>query len=316
MADLMGDFVDFADIENQIYRREMDRIYEFNIMLVGRTGVGKSTLVKSLFQGMIKPESENGEPKLNVYSELLEENGVKLRLCCIETSNYDKHDCKAYKEYIVEQLKNYFKAQRRQSAWNIRDTRVHCCLYLIPPYRKMILHKDDIACMKELHEHVNLIPVIANADSFDLTQIAKFKENIIHELEKNEVKYFEFRYDDKEDDERCKTVKTLSERFPFAIVAADEPTVEDKKSRWIRQTLGGPIDILDSSKCDFDALAKLLIRHCMLDLIDSTHERHYANYKTEVLAEAQKNRSRNLRDMGLEWRDIKRIEELMSVKAR
>lgn len=305
----MGDFIDFADIINQINRREMNRTYEFNLMLVGLTGLGKSTLVKSLFQGMIIPEDSNQEPKLNRYSAVLEENGVKLRLTCIETSNYDSHSSLEYVRYIDEQLKSYFVSQRRRSSWNILDTRVHCCLYLIPPYGKMKLRKEDIDCMKALHEKVNLIPVIAKSDTFNSLQLDKFKENILADLEQNDIHCFKFQHDDKEDEERFKSVKVEAERFPFAIVAADEPICDNKKNRWIRSTISGQIDIADNTKCDFDALAKLLIRHCMLDLMDSTHVRHYGQkFKKELLEASQMQNCRNLQALGLKPHEIKRIE--------
>jgi len=308
MGDIMGDFIDFADITNQINRREMNRIYEFNLMLVGMTGVGKSTLVKSLFQGLIKPEDSAQTAKLNEYTELLEENGVKLNLHCIETSNYDNHHSGDYVSYIDEQLKSYFKAQRRHSSWNIKDSRVHCCLYLIPPYGKMKLRQDDLDCMKALHEKVNLIPIIAKADTFNQEQLDTFKENIMTDLQLNDIKYFKFQHDDKEDEERFKAVKVEAERFPFAVVAADEPVLANKRVHWIRSTISGQIDIMDNKKCDFDALAKLLIRHCMLDLIDSTHVKHYAKFKSELLETARAQNGKNLKAMGLEPHEIRRIE--------
>lgn len=303
----MEDVIDFADITNQINRREMNRTYEFNLMLVGLTGVGKSTLVISLFQGLIKPEETVGEPKLNEYEELLEENGVKLRLRCVETSNFDSHDNSVYTEYIDDKLRSYFKDQRRKSSWNIQDTRVHCCLYMIPPYGKMKLRDEDLECMKALHERVNLIPIIAKADTFNSSQLAKFKENILSDLRMNGINYFKFSHDDKEDEERFKSVKLEAERFPFAVVAADEPVVENKKHRWIRGTIAGQIDITDK-RYDFDALAKLLIRHCMLNLIDSTHVKHYAKFKSELLEAAIHQGGKNLLALGLEPHEIGRIE--------
>lgn len=307
MGDITEDVIDFADITNQINRREMNRTYEFNLMLVGLTGVGKSTLVKSLFQDMIKPEETMGEAQLNEYSDLLEENGVKLKLRCIETSNFDSHDSEVYANYIDEKLADYFVAQRRQSSWNIQDTRVHCCLYMIQPYGKMRLRDEDLDAMRALHEKVNLIPIISKADTFNSIQLAKFKENILADLKMHGIKYFKFTHNDKEDEERYKAVHQEAERFPFAVVAADEPTIIDRRLRWIRETISGHIDIYDK-RYDFDALAKLLIRHCMLNLIDSTHVKHYAKYKAELLDEAKQSGGKNLESLGLEPHEIGRIE--------
>lgn len=313
----MGDFIDFAEIQNQVFRREMARIYEFNLMVVGSNGMGKSTLVRSLFRGMIKPtQITRGEPKLNEYTDLLEEKGVSLRLRCVETSGFNyinKDVTNMLVDYIDKQYKDYFKAQRRASPWKIEDPRVHCCLYLIPPYGDMRLRQEDIDCMKALHERVNIVPVIAQADARNENELKELKENILNDLEANKIKYFRFQHDDKEDEERARLVKSYAERLPFAVMATNEPekiVLDENKIvwRWIRQTMGGPIDIEDNKKCDFEALAKLLIRHCMLDFIDSTHNKHYAKFKVELLESSKLDSNKNLLAMGLANHEVRRLE--------
>lgn len=307
MGDIMGDFIDYGEIINQIHRNQMNRVFEFNLMLVGLRGTGKSTLVRSLFQGTMKPDESAQSPKLNVYEELLEENGVKLRQRCIETSKYSRHEPAKYSEYIDKQMEAYFVNEQRHSRWHTRDTRVHCCLYLIPPYGEMTLMKEDIECMLALHEKVNLIPIITKTDMFDEQAIELFKQNVLAELENNKIQYYKFHHDDKEDEERFKAVKIEAERFPFAVVAADEPIIENKKAKWIRRNFFSQVDITDT-RVDFGALARLLLRHCMLDMMDSTHSRHYAQIKSNILEEARMTKNRNLENMGLEPHEIMRIE--------
>lgn len=304
---MIGDFIDFADIKNQIERREKNRIFEFNLMLIGKIGVGKSTLVKSLFKGMIKPENPDRGPELHEYVNILEENKVKLRLRCIESSNYKKHDCKQYSDYIDKQLRTYFLNQIRHSSWNIEDPRVHCCLYLIEPYGKMKLQDEDIECMRALHARVNLVPIIVGADRFNSSQLEEFKQNIKMVLNDNGIQCFEFQPNEKEDEERSRAIKKATERFPFAIVSADEPVTEDGRVRWIRSTGLGSIDIFENKVYDFDALAKLLIRHCMLDLMDTTHIVHYAEFKRQILNNAVTSGGETLKQMGLDQSEVLRI---------
>jgi septin family protein len=294
----MEETIDYPDTINQIHNRLMRKVYEFNLMLVGTTGVGKSTLVKSLFKDMIKPEETVGEAKLNEYAELLEENGVEMKLRCIETSNFDSHRSDIYTKYIDDRLKSYFVDQRRMAAWKIEDTRVHCCLYMIQPYGKLKLRDEDIQCMRALHERVNLVPIIAKADTFNTSQLAKFKENILAELKLNGINYYKFSFSAREDEERAEIVRQEAERFPFAVVAADEPTLLDGEYQWIRETISGHIDIYNKSY-DFGALAQLLCRHCILDLIDSTHSRHYARIKAELLEQVRLGRKKELEALGL-----------------
>ena len=67
---------------------------------------------------------------------------------------------------------------------NIVDTRVHCCLYFIPPYGHG-LRQIDLEFLKRLQYKVNLVPVIGKADTLTKTevvttmQIAKTEFDII-----------------------------------------------------------------------------------------------------------------------------------------
>ena len=53
---------------------------------------------------------------------------------------------------------------------NIVDTRVHCCLYFIPPYGHG-LRQIDLEFLKRLQYKVNLVPVIAKADTLTKPEV-------------------------------------------------------------------------------------------------------------------------------------------------
>lgn len=284
----MGEeFMKVLDLRSQIYNEAIRQTYEFNLMLVGLEKEGKSTLVKSLYQGKIEPRKIESDGSLNEYVQIIEENGVKLRLRCIETSNFKRHKSHLYADYIESKLLDHFENERLQGR-EISDVRVHCCLYLIPPYPGLKLKQDDIDCMKMLHDKVNLVPIIARADSFNEALTAEFKENVLADLELNKINYYKFNFDSREDEERSEAVKTLSEKFPFAVIAADDRTEIDGKTNWIRDVRGGKIDVYDQNKSDFHVLSKLLIRHCMLNLIENTHLKHYAKFKRTTLDEYER----------------------------
>jgi septin 7 len=42
-------YVGFANLPNQVFRKSVKRGFDFTLMVVGRSGLGKSTLVNSLF---------------------------------------------------------------------------------------------------------------------------------------------------------------------------------------------------------------------------------------------------------------------------
>lgn len=292
----------YADIPNQIEAIQMAKTHEFNIMLIGLSGVGKSSLVRSLFCGKIKPKEVDGGPKLNEYCQIIEDNGVMLRVTCTETSNFTTHDPNTYRDYLKSKLEKYFVDEQRLTAADIHDNRIHSCLYLIPPHGKMRLMDEDIECMKAIHEWANLIPIITKSESYDSMQRAKFKENISAQLKKNGINHFVFSFDEREDEERAYIVKQLAERFPFAIVTADEPIIENNRYRWLRKTGSCVIDIYDP-EYDFEALQKLLLLHCLLNQKSSTNLDHYAKVHSHLI-----NNPSAMRELGLDESFIHEFE--------
>lgn len=59
----------------------------------------------------------------------------------------------------------------------IQDTRIHCCLYFINPTGHA-LRAIDVIVMKKLSEVVNVVPVIAKADSLTLEEREAFKQKV------------------------------------------------------------------------------------------------------------------------------------------
>lgn len=49
-------FVGFANLPNQVHRKSVKKGFEFTLMVVGESGLGKSTLVNSLFLTDLYPE--------------------------------------------------------------------------------------------------------------------------------------------------------------------------------------------------------------------------------------------------------------------
>ena len=74
-------------------------------------------------------------------------------------------------KYIENQYDTYLSEE--QSAHRGRfivDTRIHCCLYFIPPTGHN-LRPLDLQVLKRLNGVVNVIPVIAKADTLTLEVI-------------------------------------------------------------------------------------------------------------------------------------------------
>jgi septin 7 len=83
--------------------------------------------------------------------------------------------------------------------------------------------------MKKLHDRVNLIPLIAKADTMTTDEVAQFKKTIIDEINQNKIQIYEFPELDDEDIEMSKTNNTLKSKIPFAIVGSNNTTEVDGK---------------------------------------------------------------------------------------
>jgi len=58
--------------------------------------------------------------------------------CCNYCYNAKFADCvdswKPVADYVEKQFEQFFQDETGLNRHNIKDTRVHCCLYFIPPY--------------------------------------------------------------------------------------------------------------------------------------------------------------------------------------
>lgn len=83
---------------------------------------------------------------------------------------------KSVVDYIDAQfeafLQEELKIKRSLSAYH--DSRIHICLYFICPTGHG-LKSLDLVCMKKLDTKVNIIPIIAKADTISKTELQKFK---------------------------------------------------------------------------------------------------------------------------------------------
>lgn len=81
-------------------------------------------------------------------------------------------------KYIKDQHSAYLRKElTAQRDRYIQDTRIHCCLYFINPTGHS-LRPIDVIVMKKLSEVVNVVPVIAKADTLTIDERAAFKDKV------------------------------------------------------------------------------------------------------------------------------------------
>ncbi|XP_014274117.1 septin-1 [Halyomorpha halys] len=287
-------FVGIANLPNQVLRKSVKKGFEFTLMVVGESGLGKSTLINSLFLTDQSPERKipHDVNKLNQTVEAscveIDESGVKLRLTVVDTPGFgnaiDNSDSfKVILQYIDDKFKRFFRDESGVNRKNIIDNRVHCCFYFISPYGHG-LKPLDIEFMKMLHNKVNIVPIIAKADCLTKNEKLRLKERVKAEIESNGIKIYNLPECDSDEDEEYKEEsRRLKEAVPFAVCGSN--TLFEAKGRKVRgrSYSWGILDIENPEHCDFIMLRSMLMTY-MPDLQDATHYIHYENYRSEQLA--------------------------------
>ncbi|CAL1274341.1 unnamed protein product [Larinioides sclopetarius] len=294
MKDMDG-YVGFANLPNQIYRKAVKKGFEFTLMIVGEAGLGKSTLINSMFLTDIYSNEYPGpslRPKKTTQVEttkvLLKENGVNLQLTVVDTPGFgdavDNSECwQPIIDFIENKYEEFLNGESRVHRSFEPDSRVHCCLYFIAPSGHG-LKPLDVEFMKRLHDKVNIIPVLAKADTMTPEECAIFKRTIMGEIAKHKIKIYDFPDCEGDDDEENKMLKRLKDRVPFAVVGSNTVIEVNGKRLRGRKYPWGVAEVENMEHCDFIALRNMLIRTHMQDLKDVTNNVHYENYRCRKLA--------------------------------
>lgn len=292
-------FVGFANLPKQWHRKSVRRGFTFNCMVIGESGMGKATLINTLFNREVlssKPEdaksvdNEGEEPALrieNTTSEI-EEDGVKLKLNIITAPGFGKHinNTDSWKPIVDEintRFDHYLEAESRINRSAITDNRIHALLYFIEPTGHS-LKSLDIQLMKLVHEKVNLIPIIAKSDTLIDEEIVNFKARVLADINYQKIKIFTPQVFENDDDETTGNSRALIASFPFAVVGSttDVQTADGRSVRG-RAYPWGIIEVDNESHNDFVRLRQLLVRNNLEELRETTSDVLYEKYRSEKL---------------------------------
>ncbi|XP_030641806.1 septin-10 isoform X2 [Chanos chanos] len=283
--------VGFDSLPDQLVNKSTNQGFCFNILCIGETGIGKSTLMDTLFNTNFENfESSHFEPKVKLRAQTydLQESNVRLKLTIVNTVGFGDQMNKqeSYQhivDYIDTQFESYLQEELKikRSLHNYHDSRIHACLYFIAPSGHS-LKSLDLVTMKKLDSKVNIIPVIAKADTISKSELHKFKIKIMSELVSNGVQIYQFPIDD----ETVAQINTIMNgHLPFAVVGSTEEVNVGNKMVKARQYPWGVVQVENENHCDFVKLREMLICVNMEDLREQTHTRHYELYRRCKLEE-------------------------------
>ncbi|KAF7711023.1 septin 9b isoform X1 [Silurus meridionalis] len=291
-------YVGIDAILEQMRRKAMKQGFELNIMVVGQSGLGKSTLINTLFKSKVSRRSvmssdEGRIPQtieIKSISHDIEEKGVRMKLTVIDTPGFgdqiNNEDCwMPIMKFINEQYEVFLQEEINISRKKkIPDTRVHCCIYFIPPTGHC-LRPIDIEFMRHLSKVVNIVPVIAKADTLTLEERDCFKKKIRDDLRANEIDVYPQTEFDEDAEDRLINEK-IRDMIPFAVVGSDQEYQVNGKRLLGRKTRWGTVEVENVAHCEFAYLRDLLIRTHMQNLKDITSSIHYEVYRVRRLNES------------------------------
>jgi len=289
-------YVGFANLPNQVHRKSVRKGFQFTCMVVGESGLGKSTLINTLFNTTLYPEKEPLPPSaerpntvaIESISADIEENGVRLRLTVVDTPGFgdfvnNDNSWKPIVENIEARFDAYLEQENRVNRRSIVDNRVHACLYFIQPTGHA-LKQIDIEFMRRLHTKVNLIPVIAKADTLTDDEVLAFKQRVLADIAYHNIQIFQAPIYDNEDEETIAENEEIASKIPFAVVGSNqEVRTADGRAVRGRGYPWGVIEVDNEEHCDFVKLRQMLVRTYMEELREQTNLVLYENYRSEKL---------------------------------
>ncbi|PLN77662.1 septin family protein [Aspergillus taichungensis] len=268
----------------------------FTVMVAGESGLGKTTFINTLFSTTIKNYADHKRRhqkqvdrtvEIEITKAELEEKFFKVRLTVIDTPGFgdyvnNRDSWQPIIEFLDDQHESYMLQEQQPRRSDKIDMRVHACLYFIRPTGHT-LKPLDIEVMKRLSSRVNLIPVIAKADTLSPADLTRYKQRVQAVIEAQGIKIYTPPIE--EDDEHAAThARSLMAAMPFAVIGS-EKDVKTQDNRVVkgRQYAWGVAEVENEDHCDFKKLRSILVRTHMLDLIHTTEEQHYEAYRAQQM---------------------------------
>nr|VZI38269.1 unnamed protein product [Spirometra erinaceieuropaei] len=290
--------VGFSTLPTQINRKANQKGFAFNILIVGASGLGKSTFLNSLFMTDIYNDAYVG-PSIRFYRDRttspvssatfeLVENNVSLVMSVIDTPGFaESLDNSTCWEPILSEIDRRNAAfmdaeltiNRKISGCGAHgrlgvfpEQLIHACFYFIEPTGHG-LRLVDLKAMRHLCDKVNLIPLIAKADTMTAEECRDFKSIVKEQFQREGIHTYDFPLsaltaekarDADEQKSSLSEVRTLRLRQPFAVCSGtQEIQKEDGRKVRCRVYPWGIVETDSLEHNDFRALKTLLMCYHM-----------------------------------------------------
>lgn len=282
-----------ASPEQMRRRKIVKKGFQLCLMVCGHSGTGKSTFINTLCEGQVfsgsRPKPTHDIDIRTHQVELGEADGTTISLTVVDTPGFGEninndHCCDKIVRYVEKQFDEILSEEQRvKRNPRFRDNRVHVALYFIAPTGHG-LRELDIDFMMTLSSRVNVIPVVAKADSLTTKELAINKRAIMDDIRHFRIPIYYFPCDssDQESIEECTALRNL---VPFAVVGSNNLYKVDGKLVRGRMYPWGVVKVEDPDHSDFSVLRSVIFGSHLQELRDLTHEVIYERYRTSKLSE-------------------------------
>ena len=130
----------------------------------------------------------------------------------------------------------------------------------------ILCRQIDVETMRQLHDKVNVIPVIGKADTLTKEELEVFKDRVRQELVEAGIQAYSF-------------PSSSCPPGPYAMIGSDTVVTVHGRAVRARSYPWGVVDIEDPAHCDFSLLRRLLLAEYTQHLVDRTREDLYENFR-------------------------------------
>jgi septin 7 len=328
--------VGLGSLSNHFLQRSRREGADFNLLVIGPAGCGKSTLLSNIYCQEVLPSDRRRYARVPNTIEFIEhestikEAGVDLRLKVTEVLGYAELSfggASAQKENINKIVKsveekhrqffdseNYAQRSNAKQTDQLKDKLYHAAIVFIQPQRNLAISANDITLLQALQSRVNIIPVIAKADTFVGEELFRIKFNLKKAFNDSKILLFPNITDVSDDDWVIKeavdvrshcpfltiaakpekaTIGARSRQYPWGIVSIDAPVTRSRTASIGSNhslSITSAARLIEQSECfgnDLLPMQKMLIRSHFEFLKRHTVEKLYENFRTEIVCHVQ-----------------------------